>query len=199
MQSLGVLGGTFDPPHIAHLILASEAQVQLSLERVLWVLTPVPPHKPDRIITPIAIRCEMVQAAIHENPTFEFSSVDIDRDPPHYAADTMLLLRQSYPQAHLTYLMGADSLRDLPKWHQPELFIQRCEWLGVMRRPGVKVDLGRLITRFPELAFKIRFIDVPMLEFSSSDIRQRVAQGSTYRYFLPEKIYQLVLRHHLYQ
>lgn len=199
MQSLGVLGGTFDPPHIAHLVLASEAQVQLSLERVLWVLTPDPPHKPDQIITPLAIRTEMVQAAIHDNPVFEFCGVDIDRDPPYYAADTMLLLRERYPEALLTYLMGADSLRDLAKWHQPELFIQLCDSVGVMRRPGVKIDLGRLKTRFPQLTSKIRLIDVPMLEFSSSEIRKRIAQGGAYRYFLPEEIYRLVLKYHLYR
>lgn len=198
MQSIGIIGGTFDPPHIAHLVLANEAQVQLGLERVLWVLTPVPPHKPGRIISPISVRQDMVQAAINDNPIFEISRVDIERDPPHYAVDTMALLQKQYPQAELIYLMGADSLRDLPKWHQPDKFLEKCAYLGVMRRPGVVIDLENLITVLPSLERKIRYIDVPLLEISSMDIRQRIQECKPFRYYLPEKVYQLVLKYQLY-
>ena len=199
VQSIGILGGTFDPPHIAHLVLASEAQAQLCLERVLWVLTPVPPHKPHRVISPVAIRREMVQAAILDNPTFEFSSVDIDRDPPHYAVETMVLLHQRYPDAELIYLMGEDSLRDLPRWHQPEVFIQQCAFLGIMHRAGASVALDDLKAILPGLEQKIRYINVPLLQLSSTDIRQRVAQGRAFQYYLPDNVYQLVLKYHIYQ
>src|SRR5512143_3713267 len=113
---IGVFGGTFDPPHTGHLILAAEAQAQLDLERILWVLTPTPPHKPGQRITSTALRLEMLQAAIDGNPDFELSRVDLDRPPPHYAVDSVHLLRAAYPQAWLAYLMGGDSLDDLPTW-----------------------------------------------------------------------------------
>lgn len=199
MQSIGVLGGTFDPPHVAHLILASEALAQLELERVLWVLTPDPPHKPDREITPVAYRREMVLAAIKDNPAFEFSRVDLERDPPHYAVDTMDLLKRQYPAKELVYLMGQDSLRDLPKWHTPQEFLERCAYLAVMRRPEIRIDLDSLMAELPGIEQKVRFLDVPWVEISSSDIRQRAASGNPFRYYLPESVYRLVLEHQLYQ
>lgn len=199
MQSLGVFGGTFDPPHITHLILANEALIQLSLERVLWVLTPVPPHKPDRVITPLIIRKQMLEAAINDNSSFELSEVEINRKPPHYAADTMYLLKEVHPGAEFIYLMGEDSLRDLPGWYQPNIFIQRCKSLGIFRRPGVKVDVNSLKLTLPGLEHKILYIDVPLLDISSTDIRRRVAKYKSFRYYLPEKVYQLVLKYHLYQ
>ena len=90
----GVFGGTFDPPHIGHLVLAAEALNQFGLDRVLWVLTPEPPHKSERLITDLGVRLEMLRAAIGEDPDFELSRVDIDRPPPHYAVDTMAVLRE---------------------------------------------------------------------------------------------------------
>mgnify|MGYP001765421058 CR=1 FL=1 len=199
MRSIGVFGGTFDPPHVAHLVLASEAQAQLGLDRVLWVLTPTSPHKVEQAITPVAVRLEMVRAAIQDDPVFEVSSVDLDRDPPYYAVDTMKLLQQKYPRAMLVYIMGEDSLRDLPKWHQPESFLQYCSFLGVMRRPKARVDLSRLAKVIPGIELKTRFIDIPLLQISSSDIRQSVARGDPFRYYLHEMVYHLVLKHHLYE
>jgi nicotinate-nucleotide adenylyltransferase len=105
---LGILGGTFDPPHIGHLVLASEAQAQLDLGQVLWVLTPSPPHKQDQPITPLQHRQDMLLAALGDDPSFRFSRVDIERKPPHYAVDTVQLLQARYPDAELVYLMGGD-------------------------------------------------------------------------------------------
>lgn len=117
---LGIFGGTFDPPHIGHLILAAEALAQLELDRVLWVLTPNPPHKTRRSLTPVALRYELLRAAFEADPAFVISWVDLDRPPPHYAVDTMRLLRQDHPRDRLVYLMGSDSLDDLPLWHMAQ-------------------------------------------------------------------------------
>lgn len=196
---LGIFGGTFDPPHIAHLILAYEALHQLSLERVLWVLTPDPPHKQARKITPLSYRLEMLQAALQDTPTFELSRVDIDRDHPHYALDTVRLLAIQHQQAELIYLMGGDSLRDLPAWHKPNEFIAACHWLGVARRPGAQADLARLESRLPGLSAKVCWIDAPRFEISSSEIRQRVAESRPFRYFLSPAVYDIILKRNLYR
>ena len=116
---IGIFGGTFDPPHLGHLILADEAHAQLELDRLLWVLTPDPPHKLHQSITPLVDRLDMLRATIAGNNAFELSMVDIERAGPHYAVDTLLILGRSYPGDALIYVMGGDSLRDLPTWYRP--------------------------------------------------------------------------------
>ena len=197
---LGVFGGTFDPPHIAHLILAMEAYEQLHLDRVLWVLTPNPPHKPDRRdITPLAIRLEMLNAAIAGNPAFAVSRADIDRPPPHYATGTMKALRIEFPSDTLVYLIGGDSLRDLPTWHEPQEFLAAVDELGVMRRPGARLNLAALETLLPSLHLKLRFVHAPLIEISGTVIRQRAAAGQDFRYYLLPSVYAQVVVHNLYQ
>ena len=122
------------------------------------------------------------QAAIQDNPRFVLSRVDIDRTPPHYAVDTLKLLRAQFPAETLVYLMGGDSLRDLPTWRAPQDFVAACEGIGVMLRPGVEIDLEGLNRRLPGLAEKVRFVTAPLLEISASDIRKRIAQGRPFRY-----------------
>ena len=114
---VGIFGGTFDPPHVGHLILAEECRTQLRLDRLLWVVTNQPPHKLDQTLSPVEKRVEMVQLSIAGNSHFELSRVDIDRPGPHYAVDTVRLLQEQLPEAELFYLMGGDSLHDLPTWH----------------------------------------------------------------------------------
>jgi len=194
----GVFGGTFDPPHVGHLILAEEALAQLGLGRVLWVLTPDPPHKQDRRIAPIADRYAMLLAAVADNPSFEVSRVDIDRPSPHYALDTVRLLAREYPQDEIVYLMGSDSLRDLPTWHRAGKYVAACHAIGVMRRPGVRVDLDGLEHIIPGLIAKVRWIDVPLIEIASSFIRERVTRGEAYRYYLPPAVFEYIRQHHLY-
>jgi nicotinate-nucleotide adenylyltransferase len=196
---MGIFGGTFDPVHVGHLILAGEALDQLALDKLYWLLTPNPPHKPDREITSITTRVDMLQAAILGNDKFELSRLDIDRPPPHYAVDSLHLFRQRLPEAQLIYLMGGDSLGDLPDWHQPQQFIQACDGLGVMRRPGDHVDLSGLEKELPGITEKVRFVDAPLLEISSSIIRSRVAEGRHYRYYLPAAVCEIILSRGLYR
>ena len=196
---LGIFGGTFDPPHLGHSILAAEACYQLRLDQILWVLTPAAPHKIGWPISPLEQRLALVQAAIHNSPGFEISTVDIDRQPPYYSDETLRLLQLTYPQAELVYLMGGDSLHDLPGWHAPKSFIQACSAIGVMRRPGDLIDLGDLETRLPGLRQKIRFVEAPLLEISARQIRERIASGRPYRYYLLPTVYEMIQKHHYYQ
>ena len=197
-EKLGIFGGTFDPPHVGHLILAMEAYDQLNLDRVLWVLAPNPPHKMGKKISPVEIRIEMVQAAIDEDEKFEFSRVDVDRPGPHYVLDTMRILHRQKPEAELVFLMGGDSLHDLPSWHEPDLFIQACDKLGVMRRPGEVINMTELEKRFPNISAKVEFIEAPLLEISSNQIRSLVSTSKPYRYYLPIDVYAIIQKRKLY-
>jgi nicotinate-nucleotide adenylyltransferase len=196
---IGVFGGTFDPPHLAHLALAMEASYQLGLDRLLWVLTPDPPHKQGRAISPAATRLGLVEAAIGGNPAFEISRVELDRPGPHYALDTVRLLKAQFAGCELAYLIGGDSLRDLPTWHRPAELVQAVDRLGVMRRPGDEVDLTRLEAALPGLTEKVRWVQAPLLEISGTDIRRRVRAVSPYRYYVPEAVYSLIEELKLYR
>lgn len=196
---LGVFGGTFDPPHWAHLILADEARYQLQLDQVLWVLTPYPPHKSGREVSPWQQRLALVEAAIADNPYFKISTIEIDRLPPHYAYETVHLLQEENPDSQLIYLMGGDSLGDLPDWKEPHIFIQTCFELGVMHRSGESFDLLALDGILPGLKDKVRFVKAPILDISSVELRERIRTGKPARYYLPPAVYEIIIQLRLYQ
>jgi nicotinate-nucleotide adenylyltransferase len=196
---VGLFGGTFDPPHLGHGILAAEAFEQLRLTRLLWVLTPVPPHKIGPAITPVEHRLAMVQRALQPFPEFELSRLELDRPPPHYAVDTVKAALERYPGAQVIYLLGGDSLHDLPRWHAPSDFVAACGGIGVMRRPGDSIDLSALEAALPGLRAKVAFVDTPLLEISSHEIRQRAAAGRSFRQYLLPSVYEYIAGHHLYE
>jgi nicotinate-nucleotide adenylyltransferase len=198
-QRIGVFGGTFDPPHLGHLILASEARAQLNLTRLLWVLTSLPPHKLDQPISPLEDRLAMLRLALADEPAFELSSIEMDRPGPHYTLDTIRLLVAENPQAEVVLLLGGDSLHDLPSWHRPADLAALCAEIGVMRRPGDSVDLAALENLIPGIAAKVRFVDAPLLEIASSEIRRRASAGLPFRYYLPPPVFDYIGRHKLYQ
>jgi len=189
---IGIFGGTFDPPHVGHLILAEECRTQLNLDLLLWVVTDNPPHKKYQNVSPIEQRVELVKKAIHGNPAFMLSRVDIDRPTPHYAIDTVRLLRQEYPGSQLFYLMGGDSLHDLPTWNRPQDFIRACDGIGVMRRHADNVDLESLDKVLPGVSKIVSIVEAPILEISSKQIRQRIHEDMGYRYYLRDAVYQAI-------
>ena len=197
-ERIGIFGGTFDPPHLGHLILASEACSQLRLTRLLWVLTPQSPHKQDQVISNGADRLEMVRCAIADEPTFELSLIEFERPAPQYTIDTVLTIREKNPSADIILLIGGDSLRSFATWRRPLDLIAACREIGVMHRPGESVHLYSLNSVLPGLQGKVRFVDTPLLEISSREIRRRVAERLEYRYFLPPAVYDYIQAHHLY-
>ena len=198
-KRIGIFGGTFDPPHFGHLILAAEAQYQLKLDVLLFVLTPDPPHKQDHTLTDLDDRIAMLSAAIEGNDGFDLSRVDIDRPGPHYTADTLHILRRQRPGDTLIYLMGGDSLEGLlVDWHRPEEFVEACDRIGVMRRPQDDLDLAPLERAFPGITAKIEFIEAPLLEIASSQIRRRVREGRPYSYYLPEAVRRVIAERGIY-
>ena len=197
-ERIGLFGGTFDPPHLGHLILASEAHSQLELTRLLWTLTPEPPHKQDQPITSIEHRLAMVNLAIADNPSFELSRLELDRPGPHYTLDTVRILTEQYPDAEIVPIIGGDSLHDLPTWHRPKELLYACHWVGVMRRPGEETDIQALERELPGISSKVHYVDAPLLEIASREIRSRIADGRPFRYYLPEPVYEYIEQHHLY-
>lgn len=196
---IGVFGGTFDPPHVGHLILAVEARFQLGLRRVLWALTADPPHKPESPHTSAALRLQLLEAAISGQPAFELSRVDVDRPGPHYALDTMRLLQEQIPGERWAYLMGGDSLRDLPGWHRPAEFVERCDLVGVMSRPEALPELEALDEQLPSLRARLRFLEAPYVDLSASDIRDRVRRGQPFEHLLPAGVARLIQESGLYR
>jgi nicotinate-nucleotide adenylyltransferase len=198
-ERVGLFGGTFDPPHVGHLILASEAKSQLELDRVLWTVTPDPPHKQDQFITPLEHRLAMVKLAIEDNPSFELSEIELRRPGPHYTVDTIRLLADQNPNAEIVPIIGGDSLHDLPTWHHPQELLYRAHWVGVMRRPGEETNLEALEHKLPGITSKVHYVDAPLLEIASREIRERAAAGKPFRYYLPLPVYNYIHQHHLYQ
>jgi len=194
----GIFGGTFDPPHLGHMILAQEALYQLELETIYFVLTADPPHKQDQVISPVEYRLKMVEAAIRDNDRFVISRVDIDRPPPHYSVDTVRIFASQEPEVRWIYLMGGDSLVDLPSWHDPRGFVESCNDIGVIRRPNEEIDLKKLEEVIPEISEKVNFVNAPLLEISSSLIRDRVRRSLPYRYYVVPAVYELIRDFKLY-
>jgi nicotinate-nucleotide adenylyltransferase len=198
-KRLGIFGGTFDPPHVGHLILAAEARDQLELDCTIWVLTPDPPHKHGKRITLIEHRLAMVDLAISDDEAFSLSYVDIDRPGPHYTVDTIKILKDEYSDHALIYLMGGDSLHDLPNWYKVDQFLSTLDGIGVMRRPGDDIDISELMHALPQLEEKLNFVTAPLLEISADQIRRRARQKRTYRYYVLPKIYEYICKHKIYK
>lgn len=198
-KRLGIFGGTFDPPHVGHLILAAEARDQLALDCTVWVLTPDPPHKRGKDISSLDHRLAMVELAIGEDEAFTLSHVDINRPGPHYTVDTVNLLRGEYPDCELIYLMGGDSLHDLPNWYEVVKLLDALDGIGVMRRPGDDIDLSKLMRALPQLEEKLNFVTAPLLEISADQIRRRARQNRSFRYYLLPRIYDYICKHQIYR
>jgi nicotinate-nucleotide adenylyltransferase len=181
------------------LILAAEACEELNVDRLLWVLTPVPPHKLDQRVRPIEHRLAMLELAIADNPHFELSRIEMDRPGPHFTVDTLRLLADKYPSADLILLIGGDSLRDLPTWNRPADLVAACHEIGVIRRPSDLVDLSAWERQVPGTQAKVRFVDAPLLDISSSAIRRHIRENSPFRYYLLPSVYEYIQNNQLYR
>ncbi len=197
-RRIGVLGGTFDPPHIGHLIIATELRHALDLDLVLFVPAGQPPHKQSFPVTAERHRLAMVQRAIADDPFFALSTVDSDRVGPSYTADLLEILSQSLAPVSLVFLMGEDSLRDIPTWHDPSRIVALAE-LGVAARPGTPVALDAIYAAVPAAQGRIIQVATPEIAISSRDLRQRVATGVPITYQVPAQVEQYIIREGLYR
>ncbi len=199
-QRIGILGGSFDPPQIGHLILAEYTCEALDIDHILFVPVADHPVKRDDLRLPVAHRLAMLELAICGNRRFSISRVDIERAGPHYSADTVKLLRDQHPGAELYFLMGGDNLRDLPTWERPrELY--RCCRLAVMKRADEDIAADMHDDILPGLSSRVSLIDVPMLSvwLSSSYIVSRLRAGLSIRYLLPDSVLAYINENNLYR
>lgn len=197
MRRIGLLGGTFDPPHVGHLWLAETAREQLALDEVVFLPVGSPPHKEGRMVTPVTHRIVMLQLALANTP-FILSTLDAQRQPPHTTATLLPLLRQQYgAEAALWWLIGADSLRDLPMWVEPQQILAHCR-LGVLPRPGVEIKWPELETAVPGVRATVDWLGGPTLAISATAVRQWAGAGHSLSFLLPTAVAQYVQTHALY-
>ncbi|MBC7263037.1 MAG: nicotinate-nucleotide adenylyltransferase [Chloroflexi bacterium] len=197
-RRIGVLGGTFDPIHYGHLIIAEDARATLGLERVLFVPARRSPLKQPHSSAPAHHRVRMVELAIASNPHFELSRVDLERPAPSYTVDTLRLLQEAWgPRADLYFIIGADSLADLLRWHQPEEIIRLCH-LVVAPRPGHRADLEALETHLPGITARTILLHSPEVGIAAVDLRRRVREGQSITYQTPPEVEAYIREHRLY-
>lgn len=197
---VGVLGGTFDPVHLGHLILAEEARAGLGLDRLLLMPAAQPWRKAERDVTSARHRLAMLQLAVADNPDFDVSTIEIDRGGPTYTAETLAALRSELGEsAELIFIVGEDALLDMPHWRDPA-GILRLARLGVAARPGnPPIDLPALERTLPRLGERILIISMPQIDISSTDIRRRVREDGTIRYLVPQPVQEYIAAHRLYR
>ena len=195
---LGVLGGTFDPVHTGHLVLAEQARGQLGLDRVLWVPAGDPWRKAGEPVSPAEDRLVMVRLAIEGNDGFEVSTTELDRAGPTYTLDTLQQLRGEYAAEELFFLLGLDALADLPNWHKPAELI-RLALLGVARRGDEQPRLAELERQMPGLEERVRWVEMPRLDISGTELRRRASEGRSLRYLVPPAVASYVREHGLYR
>lgn len=197
---IGVLGGTFDPIHIAHLVVAEEARERLSLEEVVFMPAGQPWLKAEQSISPGALRLQMVRLAVESNPFFQVSALEIDRPGPTYSVDTLEVLRRERgPQVELYFILGMDTLLDLPRWKEPQRFLELCIPVAVVRPGHSRAILEELEARLPGLRKRVQVLDGPTIGISGTALRQRVARGISIRYLVPFKVEQFIAEHGLYR
>ena len=199
-MDIGVLGGTFDPIHLGHLVMAEEARQRLRLARVLFVPAGQPWLKTDRVVAPGTHRVEMVRRAIAGKAYFEVSTTEIDRPGPSYTVDTVDILQQELgPEASFFLLLGWDSLAELPRWKEPTKLVELCKLVAVPR-PGFNApDLRALESSVPGISESVVWLDIPPVDISSSDIRKRVAEGVPVGNLVPDEVAMYIEEHKLYR
>jgi nicotinate-nucleotide adenylyltransferase len=194
---IGILGGTFDPVHNGHLHIANALRAALDLERVVWVPAGRPPHKTGQIVSSDRDRLAMLELALAGSATDQISTIDIERSGPSYTADTLEILAERFTPARLFFLMGEDSLRDLPTWHDPERLLQAAE-LAVAARPGVDADLESVVRRVPTVQGRVHLIPTKEVAISSSDIRRWVGEHQSIQGLVPSAVEDYIRDRGLY-
>ncbi len=195
---LGIAGGTFDPIHIGHLIIAEVARQECELDKVLFIPTGVPPHKTAYAVTPAAYRYEMVKMAIMDNPYFEISDIEVKREGFTYTVDTLRELKRIYPaNVEFFFIIGSDTLPEVKGWREASLVVKYCHFV-VYSRPGYDVVEREIRFLRESMGASIYTVQGPLLDISSTDIRDRIEKGKSIRYLVPPLVEEYIYKNHLY-
>jgi nicotinate-nucleotide adenylyltransferase len=198
MGSLGILGGTFNPPHMGHLVMAQEALDQLELDRVVFMPVAVPPHKEAAEDPGAATRLELCRLAVGGDERFEVSSLEVDRGGASFTVDTLRELHALQPEHELTFIVGGDMAHSLPTWREPDAVLALAR-LAVAEREGVRRDdIARRLAPL-EPGDRLTFFDMPRIDVSSSSVRRRVAGGRPIRYLVPDPVADAIGERNLYR
>jgi nicotinate-nucleotide adenylyltransferase len=199
MSKVGIMGGTFNPIHYGHLFLAEAAYEQLDLDNVLFMPSKNPPHKDKPQMITEQQRVDMIELAIGDNPHFEFSSFELDREGMTYSADTLTLLKEKNPNTEYYFIVGADSLFYMHKWMQPQIIFDLCTVVAASRDNTNQDQLCQQADYLKaNYNAKIELIDMPTIQIASAVIRKRVSMGKSVKYYLPDDVYSYIVRNELY-
>ena len=187
MTKVGILGGTFDPPHYGHLLIANEVLSELNLDEIWFMPNQEPPHKKKSNSVENTDRLQMLELSIEGNSAFKIEKIELERSGPSFTVDTMKILNERFPNHQFYFIIGADMIEYLPKWHKIDELMELVQFVGV-QRPEYSSK-----TNYP-----IHYVDIPAFEVSSSMVRERVQQGKSVRYLLPEPVIDFIREKHLY-
>lgn len=190
---IGVFGGTFNPPHTGHLIVAETARESLNLDKVLFIPSSIPPHKTFQSLVDAERRMAMVKLAISGNPHFEVSDIELRRDGKSYTVDTLRMLTTLYPRSQLFLLIGIDNLLELHTWKEPEEIFALCEVVAI-NRPGFSLSAVR-----KDYLRRVTLLRSPNIDISSSEIRRKARAGKSIRYLVPPAVEAYILKHGAYR
>jgi nicotinate-nucleotide adenylyltransferase len=197
---LGVFGGTFDPIHIGHLVIAEEAREQLCLDEVVFIPAGKPWFKAEVRITDASHRFAMVELAVASNPAFLTSDLEMVRSGPSYTVDTLELLHEKLGESvELFVVLGADALADLVRWHRPKRILELATVVGVTRPSYRLVDLQQMAADLDSEENTLRLLDGPLVEISGTEIRRRIQEKRSIRYLVPEPVATYIQEHMLYR
>ena len=197
---IGIFGGTFDPVHTGHLILAEQCRDQAGLDEVWFLPSYDPPHKSGQSITRFEQRCDMLELAIAGHPSFRVSRIEKELPPPSYTSETLAELHRRNPGHELFLLTGSDQLSDLPLWHQPVRVVEQAG-LVVVPRPGVMLWTGERLAKalgVPAETVRFRLVACPMIEIASRELRRAMADGLSVRYLVPRAVEEYIRERKLY-
>ncbi|HEX6593121.1 MAG TPA: nicotinate-nucleotide adenylyltransferase [Bacillota bacterium] len=187
MKRIGILGGTFDPPHIGHLIIAEEVRIALHLQEVWFIPTHEPPHK-QQATSDVKDRLQMLEKAIGDHPSFKMNTIEIERSGKSYTIDTMKTLKRLHQDVQFYFIIGADMVEYLPKWYKIEELIELVTFVGV-KRSGYELK-----SKYP-----VKEVDIPMIDISSTLIRKRLSKGQSVKYLVPDHVISYIKEQRLYE
>jgi nicotinate-nucleotide adenylyltransferase len=193
MKNVGIFGGTFDPPHLAHLIAGERAVEAFALEKLLFIPASIPPHKSDVRISAAEHRLAMVEIATKGNDRFAVSRIELDRPAPSYTIDTLYEIQQQYSPGKIFLFIGLDQFATFNTWRETEKIFEMAE-VVVMARPTHTFDEIDL-----ELMKRVKVLSIPLLDISSTDIRERVREGKSIRYVVPDGVREYIAKQRLYR